>query len=83
MPRVKALRTKYMRTDAKKMFVIKMAGEGIKQKDLAETIGISPSAFSIRWKNFNFDFEELVKMIDRVGFTDSEILKMIKMEVGT
>lgn len=79
MPRVKELRTNYMRTDARKMFKGKMGENDITQKNLAETIGLSPPAFSIRFRTFDFDFEQLVKMIDKLGFSDGEIVKLMKM----
>lgn len=79
MPRVKELRTTYMRTDARKMFKGKMASENITQRDLAEVVGLSPPSFCIRFKTFDFTFEQLAKMIDRVGFSDEEIVKLMKM----
>lgn len=79
MPRVKELRTNYMRTDARKLFKVKMAESDITQKKLAKLVGLSPSAFCIRFKNFDFDFEELAKMIDELGLSDEEIVKLMKM----
>lgn len=79
MPRVEGLRTTYMRTDARKLFKGKMAENDITQRNLAELIGLSPPAFCIRFKNFDFDFEELAKMIDKLGLSDEEILKLMKM----
>lgn len=79
MPRVKGLRSQYMRTDAKKMFKGKMAENDITQRNLAEVIGLSPSAFCIRFKTFDFDYEHLTKMIDRLEFADEEIVKLMKM----
>lgn len=78
MPRVKALRTNYMKTDAIKMFRIKMIENDLLQKDLASLIGISGPAFSIRFRKFDFSYEELVKMINALHFTDEEILKLMK-----
>lgn len=79
MPRVKELRPQYMRTDARKMFKIKMAENGITQRNLAEVIDLSPPAFCIRFKTFDFDFEQLAKMIERLKFSDEEIVKLMKM----
>ena len=79
MPRVKELRTNYMRTDARKMFKGKMATEDVTQRDLAEVVGLSPPSFCVRFKTFDFDFEMLAKMIARLGFTDEEIVKLMKM----
>lgn len=79
MPRVKELRTQYMRTDARKLFKGKMGENDITQRELAETVGLSPPAFCIRFKTFDFDFEQLAKMINRVGLSDEEIVKLMKM----
>lgn len=79
MPRVKGLRINYMRTDAIKMLKIKMVENDMFQKDIASVIGISQSAFSIRLKKFDFSYEELVKMMNALHFTDEEIIKLMKM----
>jgi len=79
MPRVKELRTNYMKTDARKMFKGKMAENDITQRNLAELVGLSPPAFCIRFKTFDFDFEMLAKMIAKLGFSDEEIVKLMKM----
>lgn len=78
MPRVKALKSEYMKTDARKLFKGKMAENDITQKKLADIVGISPPAFCIRFKLFDFEFEQLVKMIPAVGLSDEEILKLMK-----
>lgn len=78
MPRVKALRTTYMKSDARKMFKGKMAENEIKQKSLAELIGLSPPAFCIRFKDFDFSYEQLIKMIPKIGLSDEDILKLMK-----
>lgn len=78
MPRVKALRTNYMKSDARKMFKGKMAENDITQKNLAELIGLSPPAFYQRFKKFDFSFEQLVKMIPKIGLSDEDILKLMK-----
>lgn len=79
MPRVKALKSEYMKTDARKMFKGKMAENDITQKTLAEVVGLSPPAFCNRFKSFDFDFEQLIKMIQIIGLSDEEILKLMKM----
>lgn len=79
MPRVKELRMNYMRTDARKLFKLKMVENDITQRKLAEIVGLSPPAFCIRFKTFDFDFEQLAKMIDMLGLSDEEIVKLMKM----
>ena len=79
MPRVKELRMNYMRTDARKLFKLKMVENDITQRKLAEIVGLSPPAFCIRFKTFDFDFEQLTKMIDMLGLSDEEIVKLMKM----
>ncbi len=53
---------------------------GIMQKDLADVIGISASAFSVRMKNGKFDYEEIVKIFDYLKATDNERLRVMKGE---
>lgn len=79
VPRVKELRTNYMRTDARKLFKVKMAEHDVTQRMLAEVIGLSPPAFSIRFKTFDFDFEQLAKMFERLKLSDEEIVKVMKI----
>lgn len=79
MPRVSLLRNEYKKKDARKMFKGKMAENDISQKKLAEIIGLSPPAFCIRFKTFDFDFEMLIKMIPAVKLSDEEILKLMKI----
>lgn len=78
MPRVKALRSEYMKTDARKMFKGKIAENELSQKILAEEIGLSPPAFSIRFKKFDFNFEQLTKMIQKLDLSDEEIVKLMR-----
>lgn len=79
MPRVSLLRNEYMKKDARKMFKGRMAEQDISQKKLAEIVGLSPPAFCIRFKTFDFDFEMLTKMIQAVKLSDEEILKLMKI----
>lgn len=79
MPRVKALRTNYMKTDAIKMFKIKLVENDMYQKDLAKVIDLKAPTFCQRFRKFNFSYEELVKMMNALHFTDEEILKLMKM----
>ena len=79
MPRLKVLRTTYMKADARKKFKGKMAENDITQRNLAELIGLSPPAFCIRFKDFDFSYEQLVKMIQKVGLSDEDILELMKI----
>ena len=79
MPRVSLLRNEYAKTDARKMFKGKMAENDITQRKLAEVVGLSPPAFCIRFKTFDFDFEMLTKMIQAVKLSDEEIVKLMKI----
>lgn len=51
---------------------------GVTQKELAEEIGLSPPAFSIRMKNGKFDYSEIVKIFDYLNATDTERLIVTK-----
>lgn len=79
MPRVKALRTNYMKTDAIKMFKIKLVENDMYQKNLAKVVDLKAPTFCKRFRNFDFSYEELVKMMNALHFTDEEILKLMKM----
>ncbi len=51
---------------------------GVMQKELAEAIGLSPPAFSIRMKSGKFDYLEIVKIFDYLNATDTERLIVTK-----
>ncbi len=78
MPRVDPLRVQYMKTDARKLVKEKLGGNEMTQKKLAAVVGLSPPAFSIRLKKFDFGFEHLVNMFDALGLSDEEIVKLMK-----
>ena len=78
MPRIKALKIKYMKKDARTLFKGKMAENDITQRKLADIVGISPPAFCKRFKTFDFSFEQLIKMVPELGLSDEEILKLMK-----
>lgn len=51
---------------------------GVMQKDVAEAIGLSPPAFSIRMEKGKFDYTEMVKIFDYLNATDTERLIVMK-----
>lgn len=51
---------------------------GVMQKDIAEAIGLSQPAFSIRMKSGKFDYMEIVKIFDYLNATDTERLVVTK-----
>lgn len=51
---------------------------GVYRKDLAELIGITGSAFSIRMKEGKFDYSEIVKIFDFLGATEKERSEVMK-----
>lgn len=53
---------------------------GVMQKELAELIGLSPPAFSMRMKNGKFDYAEMVKIFDYLNAMDGERLRVMKGE---
>lgn len=54
---------------------------GVMQKELAEAIGLSPPAFSVRMRTGKFDFGEMVIIFDYLKATDTERIKITKGEV--
>lgn len=51
---------------------------GVIQKELAEAIGLSPPAFSMRMKSGKFNYEEIVEIFEYLNATDTERLIVTK-----
>lgn len=51
---------------------------GVYKRDVAEQIGLTSGAFSIRLKNGKFDYLEMIKIFKFLKATDAEILQLMK-----
>lgn len=51
---------------------------GVYMKDVADVIGITGAAFSIRMKEGKFDYSEIVKIFDFLGATEKERSEVMK-----
>lgn len=78
MPRVAIKKKDYMASDMAKWLVGKMYENGLRQQDLAKMIGISQPAFSVRLKNGEFSYRELITLFENLKVTDEEVLKIMK-----
>ena len=85
MPRVSINRKKYMIKDFTGWVLQKARMSGLKQKDIAEMLGIQPSSFCERLKKCIktgqniFSFEEAIMLLKEFEATDEEILRLMKL----
>lgn len=78
MPRIKQNKLEYMKTDFIKMISGEMKAKKIKQKRLAELLGISQPQMSIKLKECNLKYSEILIIFHEIGLSDSDILKALK-----
>lgn len=79
MPRVNLKKRQYHITDFTKWLVGKMYENGLRQQDLAEMLGIKQPAMSIKLKEGNYTYSEVLVLINQLGATDEEIVKLMRM----
>ncbi len=86
MPRVAIKKKDYMIADLPSWIVGKMYTKGLKQKDLANLLGITPQAFSFRLRKNGrgdpkdvFSYGDLLTLFKALDATDEEILRLTKM----
>lgn len=78
MPRVSIKKTDYMVKDFCKWLVGEMRSEGINQAEVAEWLGISQQAISLKIKNGNFSFKELVIVFKNLNTSPEQIGHLLK-----
>lgn len=78
MPRIRQSKEKYMRADTSALIRRKMYESGITQNDIGNIIGRTQSNVSARISQMSFSYSELVKIFDKLDFTDEEVLKCMK-----
>lgn len=86
MPRIHTKKKEYMIGDLPGWIIGRMYIKGLKQKDLAELLGITPQAFSARLHKDGkgdpkdvFTYGDLLTLFKALDATDEEILRLTKM----
>lgn len=83
MPRVALYADKYIDSDAVAFVEGKTRERRLKDRDIANLIGLSPPSYCKRKQNgkLNLNYLELVKVIRRLELTDEEIIKLMRGQV--
>lgn len=86
MPRIHAKKKEYMIGDLPGWIIGRMYTKRLKQKDLADLLGITPQAFSARLQRDGkgnpkdvFTYGDLLILFKALDATDEEILRLTKM----
>lgn len=84
MPRVTINKKAYMLRDLANWIVGRMYVKGLRQKDVAQWIGINQQSMSRRLKQAKegkdaFSAGELITLLKNLDATDEEILRLTKM----
>ena len=79
MPRVAIKKKDYMISDLSQWIAGKMYAKNLRQKDMAELIGITQSAFSQRIKKGWFTYGDILSILKKLDATDEEILRLMKL----
>ena len=83
MPRVAIRKKEYKASDLSKWIAAKMYETKLRQKQLADLIGISQPAFSHRLEKGQFDYKELLILFEKLEATDEEIVNLMKLSKKT
>lgn len=79
MPRVRIKKKDYAVTDFRKWLIGEMAVQNIRQKDLAEWLGMSQQAVSIKIQKSDFSLKELIILFDRLQTDKEQIGNLLKV----
>ena len=79
MPRVSIKKKDYMISDLSKWIVGKMYETKVRQRDMAELLGITQPAFCKKLKSSYFTYGELLSILKTLEATDEEILRLMKL----
>lgn len=79
MPRVSIKKKEYMVNDLTKWINRRRADLNLRQRDLAELLGISQPALSNRLEKGLFNYTDMIQILNVLNATDEEILKLMKM----
>lgn len=78
MPKVYISKTEKTRDLLIALIFGKMKTNGITQAALANKLGITQTGMSAKLKRQNFRYEELIDIFETLGFTDQQILAVMK-----
>lgn len=79
MPRVRIKKKEYMVNDLTKWINRRREDLNLRQRDLAELLGISQPALSNRLEKGLFNYTDMIQILNVLNATDEEILKLMKM----
>ena len=79
MPRVTIKKKEYMISDLSQWIVGRMYAMEIRQRDMAELLGITQPAFCNKLKISYFTYGELISILKKLEATDEEILRLMKL----
>lgn len=79
MPRVSIKKKDYMISDLSKWIVGKMYETKVRQREMAELLGITQPAFCQKLKSSYFTYGELLSVFKYLKATDEEILRLMKL----
>lgn len=79
MPRVSSKKKEYMASDLTQWIIGRLYIKNLYQKDLAEKLGITKSALSIRMKNGFWQYKDLLTIFSYLEASDKEIIQLMKL----
>lgn len=79
MPRIRQYRQKYMLNDIGAWVAGRMMRQRKTQSVVADEMGISQQALSLKIRNNQFTYGDLLKLFKILNAEDSEILKLMKV----
>lgn len=79
MPRVKALKKTYMPKDLRRYISGEMKDANITQEQMGRELNLTQQSFSHRLKEANFTYMQLVTIFQKLGSSEEDIIKMMKV----
>lgn len=79
MPRVAIKKKDYMISDLSEWIAGKMYATKVRQRDMADLLGITQPAFCNKLKISYFTYGELLSILKKLEATDEEILRLMKL----
>lgn len=79
MPRVALKKKDYKIRDLSVFIAGKMYAMNLRQADMAEVLDMTQPAFSYRLKKGQFNYEQMLTILQKIDATDEEILRLMKM----
>lgn len=79
MPRVRIKKKEYAVSDFKKWLIGEMAMQNIRQKDMAEWLGMTQQAVSLKIQKSDFSLKELIVIFDKLQTDKEQIGNLLKV----